>query len=160
MSPDKSRLSASLSGPGEVLLGPLVRDAFRWYQDAVVAYLKAHGQPALSLAQFEVFGHIDREGTSVSELARRLRIARQSAHQTVRELAAAGLVTVGPHPEFARRTLVRPTPEATARLERVRAGLAGIERQLAERLGSGRVEQLRSLLGADWGDPAKAAELD
>jgi DNA-binding MarR family transcriptional regulator len=160
MSPDRSPLTDSLSGTDGPLLGPLVRDAFRWYQDAIAAYLKAHGEPTLSLAQFEVFGHIAPEGTSVSELARRLGIARQSAHQAVRELAAAGLVTVGPHPELARRTLVRPTPEAAARLGRVRTALVEIERRLDARLGPGALERLRALLDADWGDPGKIAELD
>lgn len=143
----------TLLDSGEPLLGPLIRGAFRWYQDAVQERLALRGEEPLSLTQFELFARIDRDGTTIAELARRMGITRQSAHQAVRELARTGLVRVEPDPSSARSRLARPTARAAERIRVVREVLREIEDQLAARLGTRTVAQLRQILDADWGTP-------
>jgi DNA-binding MarR family transcriptional regulator len=138
---------------GTPLLGPLVRDAYRWYQDAVRDRLARRDEPALSLNQFEFFARIDWDGTTISELARRMNITRQAAHQTLGELVRTGLVQVAPDPSSARSKLVRPTPHAADRIRVVREVLVEIEGQLAARLGRRKLDQLRDILDTDWGHP-------
>ncbi|MEV5716870.1 MarR family winged helix-turn-helix transcriptional regulator [Amycolatopsis mediterranei] len=135
------------------LLGPLVRKAYRWYRDGVQSRLALQGDPALSMGQFELFAQVDWDGTSIAELARRMGTTRQSAHQAVRELVQADLLEVGPDPSSARSKLVRPTARAADRLRAARKVLVELEDELAKRLGLDRVEQLREILGADWGTP-------
>jgi DNA-binding MarR family transcriptional regulator len=135
------------------LLGPLVRQAYRWYREGVQARLALRVEPALSMGQFEIFAQVEWDGTTIAELARRLGTTRQSAHQAVRELVQADLLEVGPDPSSGRSKLVRPTVRAGDRLRAAHEVLVELEGELAKRLGLDRVEQLREILGSDWGRP-------
>lgn len=138
------------------LLGLLVRQAFRWYQEGVRARMVMRGEPPLSLMQCELFMHVELDGISIAELARRMGVTRQSAHQAVRELVQAGILNVGPDPSSGRSKLIRPTSDAMDKLRVVREVLAEIDQQLTERLGPRQIERLRAILGSDWGTPGRA----
>ncbi|GAA1973478.1 hypothetical protein GCM10009754_55470 [Amycolatopsis minnesotensis] len=141
---------------GKPLLGPLLRQAFRWFADATIADLAAKGMPPLSITQMDIFTKLDPGGVTISELARRSGIARQSAHQAVRELVKAGVLRIEPDPSSTRSKLVLPTEAGLERLRVARRSLAEAEEWLADRLGDSVVEQLRAALDADWGPPHPA----
>lgn len=132
------------------LIAPLLRQAYRWFSEAVVAGIAARDVAPLSLTQIDIFAKLDVEGTTIAELARRSGIARQSAHQAVGELVKAGLLRVDPDPTSARNKLVKPTVEGMARLRLAQSVMADVERELIERVGADNVERLRGLLDIDW----------
>ncbi|HEX4226082.1 MAG TPA: MarR family winged helix-turn-helix transcriptional regulator [Pseudonocardiaceae bacterium] len=141
---------ASVDGGDKPLIAPLLRQAYRWFSDAVAAAIAARGVEPLSLTQIDLFAKLDVGGTTIAELARRSGIARQSAHQAVGELVKAGLLRVDPDPTSARNKLVRPTSAGTARLRLAKASMAEVEQELVARIGERAVEQLRTLLDLDW----------
>ncbi|MBQ0862684.1 MULTISPECIES: MarR family winged helix-turn-helix transcriptional regulator [Streptomyces] len=134
-------------------LPQLLTEARRWFEDGLLAALEAAGAAPVSPTQAQLFSVLDEAGTTVSELARRMGVTRQTAHQAVHSLVAAGLLEQVPDPASARRRLIRRTQEGArvhARAERV---LAALEGRLAERIGAEQVAALRAALEAAWGPP-------
>lgn len=134
------------------LIGPLVRQATRWFEDGITAELAARGEPRLTITQIDIVAKLTTDGITIAELARRAGVARQSAHQAVGELVKAGMVRVDPDPGSVRNKLVRPTSQGLDRLRLARELLADLERRLGERIGVRRLEQLRVALDIDWGE--------
>ena len=76
----------------------------------------------LTLSQFAVLGHLDREGpATVTTLARVEGVRPQSMGATVAALAEAGLVIGAPDPADGRQTLLRLTAPARALVKASRA---------------------------------------
>lgn len=145
------RSGAPLADQGKPLLGMLIKQANRWFADATIAGLEEQGLPPLSITQIEIFAKLDPGGITISELARRSGVARQSAHQAVGELVKAGVLRTEPDPSSTRSKLVMPTEAGLTRLRIARRTLAEAEQRLVDRLGEDVVEQLRAALDADWG---------
>ncbi|WP_435642293.1 helix-turn-helix domain-containing protein [Streptomyces sp. H49] len=66
-------------------------------------------------AQASVVALFDEEGTTVSELARRMGVTRRTVHQAVRELAEMGRLDQLSDPASARRRPIRGTGEGQGR---------------------------------------------
>ena len=130
----------------------LLTDARRWFDDALMASMEAAGERPVTVAQASVFATLDPEGTTVAELARRIGIARQSAHQAVHGLITMGLLEQAPDPGSARRRLIRTTAEGERVHRRAQAALALVDAVLADRIGPAAGE-LRAALALPWGDP-------
>ncbi|MGW7241490.1 MarR family winged helix-turn-helix transcriptional regulator [Streptomyces sp. NPDC054804] len=131
----------------------LFSEARRWFEDALFASMEAAGEQPVTTAQASVFAMLDEEGTTVSELARRIGVTRQTAHQAVHSLIGMGLLKQIPDPESARRVLICTTDDGQRVHERAQATIGIIESVLAERIGRPAVEALRQALTADWGEP-------
>ncbi|MFD7455860.1 MULTISPECIES: MarR family winged helix-turn-helix transcriptional regulator [unclassified Streptomyces] len=134
-------------------LPQLLGEARRWFEDALFASMEAAGEQPVTTAQASVFAMLDAEGTTVSELARRIGVTRQTVHQAVHGLIDMGLLEQVPDPGSARRRLIRTTPEGLRVHERAQAVIAVVESALADRIGRSGVEALRQALTADWGEP-------
>ncbi|OIJ64939.1 MarR family winged helix-turn-helix transcriptional regulator [Streptomyces mangrovisoli] len=134
-------------------LPQLFSEGRRWFEEALFASMEAAGEQAVTTAQAQVFAMLDPEGTTVAELARRMGVARQSAHQAVHSLIGMGLLRQTPAPGSARDILIRTTQEGQRVHERAQATIKVIEDVLASRIGVGELEPLRKLLAADWGEP-------
>jgi len=132
-------------------LPQLLGDARRWFEDGLVAALEAAGAEPVSPTQVQLFAVLDDHGTTVSELARRMGVTRQSAHQAVHGLVAAGLLEQAPDPTSARQRLIRRTAEGERTHRQAGEILTGLEDRLAERIGRDTVDALRSALEAPWG---------
>ena len=88
----------------------------------------------LPVGQATVLARLDREGpASTSDLAAAERMRPQSMAQTVRELAAAGLVSRRPDPADGRRALVELTPSGRQTLHDARARREGWLTEVLER---------------------------
>ncbi|MFJ9928121.1 DNA-binding transcriptional regulator, MarR family [Streptomyces misionensis] len=138
-------------------LPQLFTEARRWFEDALFASMEAAGEQPVTTAQASVFALLGEEGTTVSELARRMGVTRQTAHQAVHGLIGMGLLEQVPDPGSARRRLIRTTGEGRRVHERAQATIAVIESVLAERVGADAVRALRHGLTADWGPPPLVA---
>lgn len=134
-------------------LPQLLGDARRWFEEGLSAAMEAGGDAPVSPTQAQLFAVLDEEGTTVSELARRMGVTRQTAHQAVHGLVAAGLLEQVPDPASARRRLIRRTREGERAHRRAGRVLEQMEEQLAERIGREGVDALRAALEAPWGPP-------
>ncbi|OKI85385.1 MarR family winged helix-turn-helix transcriptional regulator [Streptomyces sp. CB02414] len=127
--------------------------AKRWFDDALTASMRAAGEQPLSPAQGQVFAFLDAEGTTVAELARRLGVTRQTAHQAVHGLLTLGLLEQVPDPASARSRLIRITAEGARVHRRAQETLAVIEGVLADRIGAAQATALRTALTLPRGEP-------
>ncbi|WP_055500569.1 MarR family winged helix-turn-helix transcriptional regulator [Streptomyces albus] len=134
-------------------LPQLLGEGRRWFEEALLAALAAAGAVPVSPTQAQLFSVLDEEGTTVAELARRMGVTRQTAHQAVHGLVAAGLLEQTPDPASARQRLIRRTAEGTRVHARAEEVLAALEERLAERIGAEAVAALRAALETPWGPP-------
>ncbi|EMF00885.1 winged helix-turn-helix transcriptional regulator [Streptomyces mobaraensis NBRC 13819 = DSM 40847] len=134
-------------------LSQLLGEGRRWFDDGLSAAMEAAGATPVSPAQLQLFSVLDPEGTTVSELARRMGVTRQTAHQAAHGLIAAGLLEQVPDPGSARRRLVRRTAEGERAHRLAASVLTRLEDRLAERIGGEAVAALRGALEAGWGEP-------
>lgn len=118
--------------------------ASRWFDAQLLERLEGLGWPRLTPAQSLVFAHLSDDGTSPSELARRLGSSRQAAHELVAGLDDLGLLAVVEDPARRRGRLVTLTPTGRRLARDARGVLADLEDQL----GRARVEALHGLLDA------------
>ncbi|MBW8487377.1 MarR family winged helix-turn-helix transcriptional regulator [Actinomadura parmotrematis] len=139
-------------------LPQLLGDRRTWFDEAVAAAMLEAGERPVTFAQQNVFAHLDPDGTTVAELARRMGMARQSAHQAVHALVGMGLLDLVPDPSSSRRRLARLTPEGRRVHERAQALIARLEEDLAARLGPSTLDALRAVLDRPWGEPRLRAE--
>ncbi|MEU7488853.1 MarR family transcriptional regulator [Streptomyces sp. NPDC042319] len=134
-------------------LPQLLGDARRWFDEGLLAAMAADGATPVSLPQLQLFAVLDEAGTTVSELARRMGVTRQTAHQAVHGLVDAGLLEQTAHPASARQRLIRRTRAGAHAHELAERVLARLESRLAERIGREAADALRAALEAPWGDP-------
>ncbi|MFF3978177.1 MarR family winged helix-turn-helix transcriptional regulator [Streptomyces sp. NPDC001828] len=134
-------------------LPQLFTDARRWFEEGLLAAMEAAGATPVSPTQAQLFAVLDDGGTTVSELARRMGVTRQTAHQAVHGLVDAGLLAQVPDPGSARRRLIRRTPDGERAHGRATEILERLEGHLAARIGKDAADALRSALEANWGDP-------
>ncbi|MFD7015328.1 MarR family winged helix-turn-helix transcriptional regulator [Streptomyces sp. NPDC059928] len=134
-------------------LPQLLAGARRWFEEGLLAALEADGAAPVSPTKAQLFAVLDDEGTTVSELARRMGVTRQTAHQAVHGLVAAGLLEQAPDPASARQRLIRRTGEGERVHRQAGLLLERLEEQLAERIGREAVDALRAALEAPWSQP-------
>ncbi|MEV0528201.1 MarR family transcriptional regulator [Streptomyces sp. NPDC050439] len=134
-------------------LPQLLGDARRWFEDALLASLEEAGESRVSPTQAGLFAVLDDEGTTVSELARRMGVTRQTAHQAVHGLVAAGLLEQAPDPTSGRQRLIRRTAEGERTHRRAEMVLRRVEQELAARIGERAAHALRTALELPWGTP-------
>ncbi|WP_432142291.1 MarR family winged helix-turn-helix transcriptional regulator [Streptomyces sp. bgisy084] len=121
--------------------------------------MEAAGAAPVSPTQVQLFAALDDQGSTVSELARRMGVTRQTAHQAVHGLVAAGLLEQAPHPASARQRLIRRTREGERAHRQAGVILEQLEEQLAGRIGRELVDALRTTLEAPWGRPPGPGDL-
>ncbi len=134
-------------------LPQLFSDARRWFEEGLLTALEAAGATPVSPTQAQLFAVLDDHGTTVSELARRMGVTRQTAHQAVHGLVGAGLLEQAPDPASARQRLIRRTEEGERAHQQAGVILERLEEQLAERIGREAVDALRAALEVPWGRP-------
>ena len=100
-----------------------------------------------TLARWLVLGTLEEGPEPVAEIARRLRLTRQSVQRVADLLAREGLIAYEDNPRHRRAKLARLTPEGARILERITAAQrAWADRNGAE-VGLADAEQATALLG-------------
>jgi len=127
-------------------LGLLLREPYRIGSEQLHRRIAERGHPEVRAPHGNVFEYLDADGTSVSELARRAQMTKQSMADLVAHLERHGYVERVADPSDGRVKLVR----ATARGEEVyavaRDVVAELEAVWAARLGEAKMGRLRALL--------------
>ena len=129
-------------------LGALVRLAAQYMNERLTRWIAVSGfegvQPAHSAAIQPLWDQP--MGARITTLARASRITKQSMSALVSDLDAAGYVERVADPNDARATRVRLTARGRAYGRAVRAFSRSVEADWAERVGTQRIEELRSAL--------------
>ena len=112
----------------------------------LVSGAAARGFPEIRQSHNAVFATLGSEGSRVSDMAARAGITKQSLAAIVRELEAAGLVSVGPDPTDGRAKLVTYTDRGWECAKGGAAYLRELEDTLADLLGRERLDDLRGML--------------
>lgn len=127
--------------------GQLLLKCARLLDEAAVARVNRAGvKPALRPAHTRLFPHIDREGTRLTELARRVGITKQAVGQLVDELCTLGALELVADPTDGRARRVRFTSRGIAAIQHGLGVLADLEQELAREVGAKKLRQLNEIL--------------
>jgi DNA-binding MarR family transcriptional regulator len=143
-----SRLPRTTARERPENLAILLREAFVALNDLALARLAERGHSAVRPAHGAVFQYLDDAGTTVSVLAERARMTKQSMAELVRHLEAHGYVDRVPDPKDRRAKRVQATDRGRDVFAIVRELVQETEQQLVEALGAGRMSRLRDDLEA------------
>jgi DNA-binding MarR family transcriptional regulator len=133
-------------------LARLLLDRFRWFEAALLRRLEEAGYTGIGVAHSGVFACLDRAGTRPAEIARRLGVTRQSAHQTIHELVAMGLLGLVPDPHDGRASVALLTEAGREHVKVARRIFRDLEKELERRIGPHEMSRLRKTLSLDWGE--------
>ena len=124
-------------------IGALMGKTHQAFNRELTALLRERGHTALRPASAQVFRGLDREGTTVTDLAQRAEVTKQTMWVLVRELEQAGYVRLGPHPVDGRAKLVHLTASGRRLAEDIQASASQVESRVASRIGARRLAKLR-----------------
>jgi DNA-binding MarR family transcriptional regulator len=111
--------------------------------------LEGSGAPSLTPSQILVFTVLDDAGNPPAELARRLKMSRQSMQKNIERLIDLGMASLEPNPADRRSKLVTLTPRGEQTAAFVSRLLDGFERRLEAALGTESIHTVRRVLSAD-----------
>ena len=127
-------------------LGLLLREPYRIGSEVLHRRIAERGHPEVRDAHGRVLEFLDDAGTSVSELARRAQMTKQSMADLVAHLERHGYVERIPDPADRRAKLVRATARGQEVYAIARDVVAELEAEWGARLGPAKMRRLRALL--------------
>ena len=140
------RLPATSARDAPENLAILLREPFRAMSEQLFARLAQRGHTEVRYAHGNVFQYLDDTGTTVSRLAERAQMTKQSMAQLVQHLERCGYVERVPDPADRRAKLVRTTERGREVFAIVREFVAETDAAVTEHLGAAKLTQLRALL--------------
>jgi DNA-binding MarR family transcriptional regulator len=143
-----SRLPRTTARERPENLAILLGEAFDAMNELAVTRLAERGHSAVRPAHGAVFQFLDDGGTTVSVLAERARMTKQSMAELVRHLEAHGYVVRVADPEDRRAKLVQATDRGREVFAIARETVVETEQRLTEALGPRRMSRLRDDLVA------------
>jgi DNA-binding MarR family transcriptional regulator len=124
----------------------LAKASQRWNELLAVRFRDA-GYPEVRASYGSVLVPLfEEDGLRIGELARRARLSKQTMTTMVRLCERDGLVTRGPDPLDGRAVRVALTERGHAVRPAAAAIVAGLDRELADRLSESELARLRTLL--------------
>lgn len=143
----------------DTALLPLLDDVLDGAFDDFRARLSEAGYGRIRPGHGCVFGHIDGDGSRLTELAAQSGFTKQAVGEAVADLESLGFVERAPDPGDGRAKIIRLTAEGEAAQATARLLFDEIEQRWAERYGAERIAALRELIEeirADQREPATA----
>lgn len=129
----------------------LLQRGVRWFSDELLERLAAAGVDNITPAHTNVLAYLDQGmSLSIAELARRAGVTRQTMHRAVTQLVDEGLLTSTPGPGFPRSTSIELTTAGRQRRDTASGILRDLEQDLAARLGTEAMAELRQSLTHVW----------
>jgi DNA-binding MarR family transcriptional regulator len=138
-----SRLPETTARERPENLGVLLREAFVSLNEVLVARLAEQGHGVVRVAHGAVFEYLDDAGTTVTVLAERAHMTKQSMAELVRHLEHHGYVERVPDPTDRRAKLVRSTDRGREVYAIAREFIVETESRLLGLLGDARMRRLR-----------------
>ena len=132
------------------LLAGLVR-AVDWFDNGLQNVLASRGFKTLHRTQSMIMVHVASGIESPADIAREMGLTRQNVHHMAKSLIADGLIEQAADPRDPRRSVYRLSDSALDIRGAALETLGELEAALGERIGSAEVQQLKNLLGRDWG---------
>ena len=130
-------------------VGQLLLKCARLVDERAVARVNRGGLPVrLRPAHTSLLPHIDKEGTRLTELARRLGVTKQAVGQLVEDLEVMGVLERTADPLDGRAKLVRFTARGLEAILHGLGALREVEAEIERRAGARAVQALRSALPA------------
>ena len=148
-SPAKSKVPRRAVTDQPPLRSLLLRRYEALYERAL-ALAGEHGYGFVTPAMARLFVEVGKGPLSISELARRLAISRQSLHETVSAASKLGLVALTDDPHNKRIKTVHFTAAGKRMSQAALAADRRIERQVAGRIGAANMKTLKKILSIDW----------
>jgi len=128
-------------------VGQLLLKSARLLDERALGRINRQGRGVvLRPAHTSLLPHIDRQGTRLTELARRLGVTKQAVGQLVGDLESMGALQRVDDPEDGRAKLVRFTDKGLAAIHHGLSVLREIESELEQRLGVRRMRELHAAL--------------
>ncbi|QHE78876.1 hypothetical protein WDL1P1_00621 (plasmid) [Variovorax sp. WDL1] len=140
--PDPNATMGSLTGT----LSSLLRIPFEAQASRVYKALATSGYPEIREAHGAVFRHLPLVGASVSDLARRAGMAKQSMGYLVDSLVSLGYLEIRKDPSDRRVNIVQMSPKGIEMMRIATDIGKRIENEWAERMGVVEMGSLRALL--------------
>lgn len=139
------------SGPEVVLAGPvplarLLASAYRWLIDELHRRLSERGWTDVRPSYGFVLLSLRDSAMTPTALARRLDITKQAASKLAEAMIGAELVSSSPHGTDGRQRELSLTSRGVQLLGVVEEIYAELEQEWADRIGRGRVEDVRASL--------------
>ncbi len=150
---DSDNQLARLAVPHRIdrhLLAGLVR-AVDWFDNGLQNVLASRGFKTLHRTQSMIMVHIASGIESPADIAREMGLTRQNVHHMAKSLIADGLIEQAIDPNDPRRSVYRLSEAASDIRGAALQTLRELEAALGERIGVAEVQQLKRLLGRDWG---------
>ena len=124
-----------------------------WFQDAALDSFAVNGLATVTRAQSMVISTIASGQQRASDIARHLGVSRQAIGQILADLEKKGFIDLTTDPADKRSriaTLKKGFAEEGAGYPRL---FEALEQELARRIGTRRLANLRDALEAEWGEP-------
>ena len=134
------------------LLRTLVHATY-WLDDGLQAYMKSNAGLSLPRAQSMAMIYLTEGVDRPSDLAAKLRVSKQATQQALKALQKKGIIEMTPDPENGRQKHVVFTDYGRNLGDIAKMGLFELEAELSQRIGVTRLQNLRSALDTDWGEP-------
>ena len=144
--PDADSDPSQVKGLRDESIGRLFLQAQRAYFKRGIAKLRARGHDRVTLAHTTLLPYLDPEGTSVTNLAERAGMTKQSMRQLVLDLEDKGYIKRIPDPDDRRATLVIFTVKGRRFIEDGYEVKKEIDEEYRAILGQERVEALKESL--------------
>ena len=132
------------------LLAGLVR-AVDWFDNGLQNVLASRGFKTLHRTQSMIMVHVASGIESPADIAREMGLTRQNVHHMAKSLIADGLIEQAMDPKDPRRCVYRLSDAALDIRGAALETLGELEAALGKRIGFAEVQQLKRLLGRDWG---------
>jgi DNA-binding MarR family transcriptional regulator len=128
------------------LIGTLLAVPHHELQQRVQAGLAAAGLPEIRPAHAAIFQWLPPEGGRATELAERIGTTKQAVGYLIEYLEEHGFIERVPDPGDGRALLVRRTAKGWLVNQTARRLVEEVQAEWAERLGAGKLDELRGLL--------------
>jgi DNA-binding MarR family transcriptional regulator len=137
-------------GDTKYSLRQLLMTRGEWFEEQVLADAEKSGYGFVTPSMNRLFAHMRYRPMSISDLARKMGISRQAAHQTIGEAMRHGLLEFVDSETDKRIKLVRFSKRGLEMSTIAAKSIAKIEKRLQARIGKEDVETLRKILAKDW----------
>ena len=130
-----------------------------WFHEALQNALEPNGIKPLTRSHSYVVANIALGENNASNIARNLGVSRQAISQLMSELEREGYIELIRNPADKRSKIARFRPGFAEEGEACARIFETLEKELGQRIGQRRLNNLRESLEAEWGEPPRLGKV-